>query len=51
VQAISLSDIKKALRPKPPVDPSKTVPKEVLDEFGDLFSLEEAIKLPPYRLG
>lgn len=51
VQAISLSDIEKALRPKQPVDPSKTVPKEVLDEFKDLFSPEEAMKLPPHRPG
>ena len=51
VQAISLADIEKALQPKQPVDPSKTVPKEVLDEFGSLFSSEEATKLPPHRPG
>jgi transposase InsO family protein len=51
VRAISLSDIEKALRPKQPFDPSKTVPRKVLEEFGRLFSPEEAMKLPPHRPG
>ncbi|KAM4063256.1 reverse transcriptase (RNA-dependent DNA polymerase) [Hirsutella rhossiliensis] len=51
IQAISLADIEKALQPKPPVDPSKMVPAEVLKEFRNLFSPEEAMKLPPHRPG
>ncbi|XP_044715138.1 reverse transcriptase (RNA-dependent DNA polymerase) domain-containing protein [Hirsutella rhossiliensis] len=46
-----LSDIERALQPKPPVDPSEKVPAEVLKEFRDLFSPEEAMKLPPHRPG
>ncbi|XP_044715292.1 reverse transcriptase (RNA-dependent DNA polymerase) domain-containing protein [Hirsutella rhossiliensis] len=42
---------RKALQPKPPVDPSKMVPAEVLKEFRNLFSPEEAMKLPPHRPG
>ncbi|KAM4063616.1 reverse transcriptase (RNA-dependent DNA polymerase) [Hirsutella rhossiliensis] len=51
IQAISLSDIQKVLRPKPPVDPREKVPAEVLKEFRDLFSPEEVMKLPPRRPG
>lgn len=51
VRAISLSDIEKALGARQPADPSKTVPKKTLDEFRDLFSPEEAMKLPPHRPG
>ncbi|OAQ57979.1 Pol [Purpureocillium lilacinum] len=51
VRAISLSDIEKALQPKQPFDPSKTVPRKTLDEFGKLFSPSEAMKLPPHRPG
>ncbi|KAM4054390.1 transposon Tf2-3 polyprotein [Hirsutella rhossiliensis] len=48
IHAISLSDIERALQPKPPVDPSEKVPAEVLKEFRDLFSPGEAMKLPPH---
>jgi Reverse transcriptase (RNA-dependent DNA polymerase)/Aspartyl protease len=51
LRAISLADIEKALQPKEEVDPRKLVPKEVYDEFSNLFSAEEAAKLPPHRPG
>ncbi|KJZ69779.1 hypothetical protein HIM_10838 [Hirsutella minnesotensis 3608] len=51
IQAISLADIEKALRPKSPIDPSERVPADVLKEFRHLFSPEEAMKLPPHRPG
>ena len=51
IKAISLADIEKALQPKPPIDPSDKVPAEVLEKFRHLFSPEEAMKLPPHRLG
>jgi len=49
--AISLADIKKALRPKAQVDPRGRVPEKFLKKFPDLFSPEAASKLPPHRPG
>lgn len=51
VMAISLKDIEKALKKKPPADPTKTVPTDILTEFPDLFDTNEAMKLPPHRPG
>ena len=53
VMSISLADITSELakRDRPPPDPAKTVPADVLKQFPKLFDKEEAMKLPPHRAG
>jgi hypothetical protein len=46
--AASLKDIEKALAPKVSIDPRERLPKEY-HEFMDVFSKQEADKLPPHR--
>ena len=47
LRAISLADIEKALQPKKEVDPRKYIPAEIYKEFHELFSAENAAKVPP----
>ena len=51
LRTINIADIDKALQSKLMVDPKEKIPKELLEEFGELFSLEAATKLPLHRPG
>lgn len=48
IMAISIEDIREALKDKPNIDPSEKLPS-IYHEFLPVFSKEEADKLPPHR--
>ncbi|KAF4585408.1 retrovirus polyprotein [Ophiocordyceps camponoti-floridani] len=47
IRAVSLRDIEKALQKKKPVNPADYVPKEILEEFPDLFAPGRAGQASP----
>ncbi|KAI0993106.1 hypothetical protein K3495_g15078, partial [Podosphaera aphanis] len=48
IMAISIEDIEEALKEKPKIDPAERLP-EIYHEFLNVFSRDEAEKLPPHR--